>query len=217
MPFWSRATAISNADLAECPQFLRFDEISLARKEIGQSEISVEQESQLFLACLRPLKSILNDSNLCLCVTIDRNDRTHFGSQSEFLDHIRGELLPICDSSRGYQFTVWLMDGWYNREADQNLIASILQAPQVKRSSNVKIFLFNSASPEWPIEAISNWLHQNYDSIRNLKGLKERFLRISTCNATLQDTELQDTQKLIDHLKKVTHFMHRNLWLNLKI
>ena len=214
MPFWSRATAISNSDLAEFPQFLRFDEISLARKEREQSEISVEQMSQLFLACLRPLKSILNDSNLDLCVTINRNDRTHFGSQSELLDHIRGELLPICDSSRGYQFTVWFMDGWYNREADQNLIASILQAPQVKRSSNVEIYLFNSASPEWPIEAISNWLHQNHDAIRNLKGLKERFLRISTCNAT---PELQDTQKLIDHLKKVTHFMHRNLWLNLKI
>ena len=213
MPFWSKATAISNSDLAEFPQFLRFDEISLARKERGQ-RISVEQKSQLFLACLRPLKSILNDSNLDLCVTIDRNDRTHFGSHSEFLEHIRGELLPICDSSRGYQFTVWLMDGRYNREADQNLIASILQAPQVKRSSNVEIRLFNSASPEWPIEAISSWLHQNYDGIRNLKGLKERFLQISTFNVR---RGLQDTQKLIGHLKKVWHFMHRNLWLNLKI
>ena len=128
-----------------------------------------------------------------VCGRIDKNDPGNFGDHSELLDHIQKDVLSICDGSLGYEFYIQF-------ESDQNsatnVIAKILQMPQIYRCLNVEIRLYGCelANEQLPIELISNWVNQTYNGSN--KKSDERFLRIFV-------RTVQNARELYEHLKQV--------------
>ena len=106
--------------LAHLPQFLRFDCVELDYQNTVQT-LPIAEKCQSVVNYLKQLK--LNDSSLIhFIVAIKKNKRTHFSNHSQFLDHLRNELLPICGSSRAYKFDFFSRD----ETARADLIEKIL-------------------------------------------------------------------------------------------
>ena len=111
------------------------------------------------------------------------------------LDFIRNQFLPICNSSRRYNFQIWF-DSDVN--SDTNVIASILEMDEIKHCSNVKIEIIGGEQKRLPVEEISNWLEPSADGTKiNLQNHNERFLKINL-NSTIQND-----QEMFDNLKTV--------------
>ena len=183
-------------ELTNLPLFLRYDHVELNYQcSVYKSIPLIEKKCKSAVNYLQPLK--LNDTNLIHIIgTINGNNRTHFNDHIQLLNHLRNELLPICSSSRGYKFDILLSS---DEVSHTNLIAQILQIPQIDCCSNVKIKLIGLAIHpiQLPIESISNWLHQNCDGKEEKSN--KRFLRIYFFNFNSLCT-----RDLVDHLKKVT-------------
>ena len=102
--------------------------------------------------------------------------------------------MPICGSSRSYKFEIFSSD----KISHADLIAKILQMPQIDCCSNVEIKLNGPIMHlmEFQIEPISNWLHQNCNGTNEKSD--ERFLLIYSFNSpfsVLCVRELCDTFK----------------------
>ena len=182
-------------ELTNLPQFLRFDQVKLDYHSTIKAR-PIAEKCQSVVDYLLPLK--LNDLNLIhFNATIDENNRSDFSDHSQLIDHLRNEFLPICGSSRGYKFEIS-----FDELSRTDLIAKILQMPQIDCCSNVDIFLYFPYIT-YPMEflltfepvPISDWLHRNYNGIAGKS--KERFLRIFPFNTLW-------AQELCNHLKKVT-------------
>ena len=195
---------ISACELTNLPQFLRFDRVYFHYLTISKAisngypndNVPIAKTCQFVVNYLQQLK--LNDSNLIhFIVAIEKNNRSYFSDHSQLLDHLRNEFMPICGSSRGYKFEIYLVS---DEVSHTNIIAQILQMPRIDCCSNVEINLpiFAILPMQLPIETISIWLHQNCDRIDEKP--KERFLRIYS-NSNLH---IPNVQELCDHLKKVT-------------
>ena len=187
---------ISQVELAEFPQFLRFRKILLYYR-------CYEEKCQIFINTLRPLKKALNDSNLIQFEAIcDQNDqtRTHFGNHSQILNHLQKELLPICEFSRGYSFTIWFYSA-PEMNAGTNVIASLIQMPSIDhdRCLNLEIELggFTGQIMQLPVEEISNWLTRKCDGIDENKKANGRFLQIYS------SFNFQNVREMFENLKKV--------------
>ena len=159
--------------------------------------MSITKKCQIVVKYLQQLK--LNDSIVIHFIfAIKNNSRSDFGDHSQLLDHLRNELLPICGSSCGYKFEIYLVS---DEVSHTNIIAQILQMPRIDCCSNAEINLpvFAILPVQLlPIEPILIWLNQNCDGIDEKP--KERFLRIYS-NSNLH---IPSVQELCDHLKKVT-------------
>ena len=97
-------------DLKEFPAFLHFGEVYLRYwNESIESSESIEERCQLFGVLLPAIKGALNDSNeIFFDADIDQEDQSEFNDHSALIAYLRDELLPICDSSRRYEFFIGL-------------------------------------------------------------------------------------------------------------
>ena len=86
---------------------------------------------------------------------------TDFKDHFALLKHLRDELLPLCDSSRHYEFFITFLT---DRDSHTNVIESLLQMPQIRRS-NVGIELNCVFDTQLPVEAIVQWLNQEPDPL----------------------------------------------------
>ena len=183
--------------LTNLPQFLRFDRIQFEYQDSAAEALPIAEKCQSVLNCLQPLK--LDDPSLIHFIgAINKNDRNCFSDHSQLLDHLRNELLPICGSSHRYEFEICL-DSYEVSVSSKNLIAQILQLPQIECCLYVEIKLYGHMMylMQFPIDSISSWLHRNCDGIEEKS--KERFLKIYFSNSNFPFA-----RELCDHLTKVT-------------
>ena len=200
------------ANLKEIPSFLRFNEVLLIYDAGSQSLIT---KCCLFEDCLNLIKPALKDSNeIFLKATIKQDDPNHFSDHSSVVVYLRDRLLPICDSSRRYVFSIWFTS---DENYASEVISSILQISQVRSCSHVQIDLFvYNWSDRLPVEDISNWLAQNTDDVVEIYGMrkwkKNRFLLI---HSNITQVYSRNTQEMWDHLKQVNllHNLAYCYWL----
>ena len=166
---------ISLQDLALFPAFLRFREVDL-RYYYGSQ--SIAEKCDLFDKCLQSIKPALNDSYLIYfnCF-ISKNKQKQFSNHQTLIKYISERLLPICESSRKYSFSIWF-DSDVNSAS--NVIASILQMAQIIRYGcfSVCIELRNANLAQLPIETISTWLNRNSDAMEIHQKQTDRVLLI---------------------------------------
>ena len=148
--------------------FLRLGLLTI-RHFLGFSSIfafaGINEKCQMFRKHLQLLKPALNDSNLVRFTGCIHRSTFSFGAFKDhfaLLKHLRNEFLPICDSSRHYEFCIEFIT---DKDSHTNVIESLLQMPQMRRSnSNVRIELnrvyYNG---QLPVEAIVQWLNQEPD------------------------------------------------------
>ena len=182
---------ISHQTLTDFPHFLRFDRVELFYHSGTQS---FEKKCQLFVKHLQQLKEPLKESNLIrFRAIIQQQMSSQFKDHSALLDHVRNELLPICDTAHQYAFEITFFS---NQSADRATIESILQIPLIIRCTNVSIQIYGTSRPtHLPVESISNWLNGTVDE--GGKKQREKLLRLGEC--------IQNTGEMIDYLKEV-HF-----------
>ena len=192
---YRRQRHIFKHELTNLPQFLRFDDVEIHyESSVYVYALPIAKKCESVVNYLRLLK--LNDLKLVhFNGTIDKYDRNNFSSYPRLLDHLRNELLPICGPSRRYIFEISFN---LDLALQTNLIANILQMPQIDCCSNVEIKLHGPTlyqyQIQFPIEPISNWLHRNCDGSEEKS--KERFLRICPFS-------FNSARELCDYLKKV--------------
>ena len=184
---------ITLIELATPPPFVRFYSVLLWHF-LGTQP--VEAKCQWFESHLLPLKLVLKDSNkITLYAIIDRDRCGHFRDHTQLLDYLRTRLLPICNSSRAYKFIIRL----YNKSTP-DMIASLLQMPEIKRCSNVNIVFLRRCEEHHyhlPVEEVSNWLERCVDGMEKAaQNQKERYLRITM-------DSIKNAREMIDHLKMV--------------
>ena len=180
--------------MVDFPRFLNFDKVELFYEQGSQP---VAKKCRLFAKYLQPLKGKLNDSNLIhFKGAICQNERSQFNDAFSLLNHIRDELLPICDLARQYKFEIF----WSDNNAATNVLSSILQFPQLARCTNIS--LCNWANDHLlPVEIISKWLtEKSEDEIKyNGKSRRERLLQIGTVMNG-------DVLEMCDYLKEVLYY-----------
>ena len=127
---------------------------------------------------------------------ISQDDTTYFNNHSKLLYYLQNRLLQICDSARGYKFSILFFS---HANTITNVIESILQMPPIERCSNVEIeipFLWR-VQKQLPVKAISNWLEMSADGMEiNYQRKREKFLKIWM-------SDIQNTKEMIDHLVMV--------------
>ena len=186
---------------ARRPPFLRFDEVILCyHNEV--SEVAIYEKCRLFEIAFEVLKPALDHSFFLFYAKIgapygydsdsyswltyyNRNDSL-FAEYSHLLEHFQNELLPICESFRGYklviEYSMFCYRSYDVPRCDTGLLASILELPQIKRSAQFKIDLCcecDEEQTELPVEQISDWLNQKSDETeRNGGDQHNRFLQI---------------------------------------
>ena len=182
----------------DIPRFLRFNEVELF---YTRGSKSIEEKCWSIGSYLEPLKEALNDSiSIQFHGDIDRNDPKNFGDHSKLLGYISEELLTICNSSRGYDFYIFLRTE--EAEAEANVINSIIQMPQICRCSNLRLDLWLVRQQKLlPVETISSWLNRTIGDRRFFIGRtpKEIFLRIYASG-------IQNVMEMCDHLVEVCLF-----------
>ena len=189
---------ISHQTLTDFPHFLRFYRVELFYHSGTQS---FEKKCQLFVKLLQQLKEALKESNLILfCAIIQQEMPSQFKDHSALLDHVRNELLPICDTSHQYAFEITFFS---NQNADRATIESILQIPLIIRCTNVSIQICGTNRPtHLPVESISNWLNGTVEEGTKIGGQKQRekLLRLGEW--------IQNTREMIDYLKEVHFYLY---------
>ena len=165
------------------PPFLRFDNVQYNYNWVGSRFCHVsrfcrvdlinqplplpfwpsdEKKRQKFLERLQSFKPALKDSNSVYFIG-HIGDRLYIDFEDHFalLKYIRTELLSLCDLSRHYEFFIE-----FNKDKDShtNVIESLLQMPQIRRSS-VGIELIGVYDSQLPVEAIVQWLNQEPDPL----------------------------------------------------
>ena len=215
-----KETCVSYTDLVTFPLFLRFHHVTLRiaeNKDYDHAHDFVLMKDKCYLSemYLQAIKPALNDSIIFFMGMIARNDPHCFADHSELVNYLQNRLLPNCESSRDYKFSI---DFWYDEiESTKaaSVTASILQMPQLckhHRPFNVTIWFKNIAKNtpvQIPVEAIANWLNQKSESGMKAKVQnKERILTIrpGTYNEMDDDYALA-TLEIYDHLKKVNFIL----------
>ena len=139
---------------------------------------------------LRSLKSLLIGTEFEFSFGVRLSESTYF----KLLDHIKKELLPICNACCSYKFDINFN---YNKDGVTTLIDSILHLEPVIRCSNVQFDCKMRAKwyggMQLPVAQILIWL-LNPDSIQMKK---ERILKISP------ESRISNFGDMIDRLKKV--------------
>ena len=187
---------ISPTNLASFPAFLRFNKVGLIHG-VPWNTNSIEAMCELTEKHLLPIKPALKDTKM---ITFNGGISLHCGgcfrNHSKLLEFLRNRLLPICDSSHCYNFSIDLDS---DKHAASNIIASILQIQQISRCSHSK-FCFESVNQpiNLPVEIVSNWLHRTFDENGNTKQKQERFLLIYSNAGTENLLQIWDSLKRVD-------------------
>ena len=121
---------------------------------------------------------------------IDQDNPFCFDDHHELLKYLSDRFLPICDKSRGYEFSIGFAS---DANTAKCLIASILKLEQVDRCSNLILWTSTADRTKLPLDEISNWLHRSCDNQR------ERSL-------TIKLPEIANIAEVVTHLKEV--FLH---------
>ena len=184
------------ANLAVFPKFLRFNEVRLDYESCSES---IEEKCDLIENCLAPFSDALKGSkSVQFHGTINGNNRLdRFSNHSQLVNYLRERLLPICNSSRAYQFFIRFFSD--KEEAATNVISSILQLPQIKRCSNLLFWFYHiEDQKQFPVEAISSWLIRklNVDEMEVVGIREEIFL-------TIRLDIIQSAVEICDHLEAV--------------
>lgn len=156
---------------------------------------SIAKKCELFKGYLHAIKSALSDSNLIrFTVTIGQQIQ-YFSSHIKLIEHLRNELLPICESSRHYQFVI-CDDMDTNTGAE--IITSILEAPQIVCCPNVEIGIYkkNKTATQLSVEVIDKWLNHTVDK----KKEQHKFLHIFLSN-------IQNLLEICGHLTEVIYIL----------
>lgn len=181
------------------PSFLRFGYVQLW---YGCGLQPIEAKCKLFELKLLQLKSALNESiSLVFDSVISNNDQGVFNNQAQLSEYIHHQLTPICYSSRCYKFRIHLMS--YESSATE-VIASLLQIPEIKRCSMLGIELIHwGEQNQLPIETISNWLEQSVDGMEmenSIQKHRERSLTITIDGIRA----IENVQEMLNHMKMVS-------------
>ena len=166
------------------PPFLRVNQLSLY---YTVDEMPIEGKCNLFLDALNQLKSLLENTNtVYFDGRIVRYDECCFDESSQLLSHLTA-LSCIFSHVNRYIFRLSL---WSEEHMDGYIIERFLNVPQVLRCTNVEINISCTFNPTiLPIDAISNWLHYNYNG-------KSRFLSIGI-------SAVQNAVDICTHLRNV--------------
>ena len=154
----------------------------------------------MFKAHLLSLKSAINDKSVIeIEANISQDYSGHFKDHSQLLDHIKYQIIPICNSYRSYKFLIHFNSD-YN--AVTNVISSILNLLEARRCSSAAIQIyfgkgFDGQKSQLPVEVISNWLESAHGVEMNIRNKKENFLKISV-------DSIQNAQQMVNHLKMVS-------------
>lgn len=165
---YSDYSHISLSDLPTFPAFLRFDiELFSSWSDVDDEKAwdtqSIAAKCQFLEEQLKLIKpTILSVSELCFYGQIDKNNSSRFSDHSELLNFLRNRLLPICDGEepRAYGFVIVL---YSEKSAGRCVLSSLLQIPEIDRSSQVEINIYDAEQTNLPIGEISNWLHRKCD------------------------------------------------------
>ena len=193
-------------DLAEFPEFLRFNEVKLVYTPIHGVRLaglihpvmSIAERCFQFQNHLQALKPALIASNSILFnCRITESRYYHFNGDSQLVNHLRDGLLPICDNSRSYKFII--QDEFVSdKEAPEDVLAPLLQIPQIISCPNVEIRF--SRPTHLPVEVISRWLTGSSKNVAKICGKKmqNRLLKIYS------DNNISNSQEMWDHLEQVS-------------
>ena len=195
---------ISLDDLEALPEFLRFNEVYMPYSHYLQLRPisrdlrprSIQEKCQFFAGLLPSIKGALNDSKeIRFYGRINENEPSNFSNHSTLIDYIRDEFLPICDSSRRYEFKI---DFSSDMDATTNVVSSILKMPQIVQCLNVKIRICTIEHPnKLPVGEIVRWINQKIDRIGFFgKKNEEKFLKIFSW-------QIQDELGICEHLTEV--------------
>ena len=202
---------ISLDDLEALPEFLRFNEVYMPyylslhaiffrqfrpiSRDLRRRDMSIQEKCQFFAGLLPAIKGALNDlKEICFDGRISENDPSNFSNHSTLIDYIRGEFLPICDSSRRYRFEI---DFSSDKDAATNIVSSILKMPQIVRCLNVEICISTGHPNKLPVGEIVRWLNQKINQIGFIgKKDEEKFLKIHSW-------QIQDELGICEHLTEV--------------
>ena len=191
---------VLNTDLDNF-HFLRFDSVFLiyncGLQSIYDKLYILQNQLQLFKTAFIDLKEFT------LSAKIDKNDRSQFNYHTQLLDHIREQLLPICDSSSVYSFQI---DFQSDKDAAGNVIGQILQLPQINRCQKVRFHYYNETFIQLPVEVISNWLNRNSDGAIGSSGTgQSKKVRYILMNNRIK---IQNAVEMCDRLKIVRAFFN---------
>ena len=150
--FGKMGRLLCQSDLVDIPQFLRFDDANL---NYCCGTIPIKEKCQLIVNYLQLLKKALNGSKLITFI-VGINDKcpSMFSNHLKLLNHIQEELMPICDPSHGYKFTIHFNS---DKNIGANVIHQILQITPIQHCSNVEIS-FNGLSSN-QINCLSKQFH----------------------------------------------------------
>ena len=183
-------------ELAKSPQFVRFN-IELCYK----SDVTIEEKCKIFVNYLRGIEAItLNDVNqINFIFPISKMCLSSFSDHLQIFNDLRKELLPVCGTPRSYKFELYFNYGTNDVDTSgTNVIAQILQMHPINRCSNIELRLYGIIPPmQWPIETISDWLHQKSDGIAEKS--QKRFLKIYSD----EWKNLRNERELFGHLREV--------------
>ena len=175
-------------------------------KFFTKGPLSMDEKLQLLQNQLQQFKASLSGlERVTLFAHVNKNDQSLFRDHSQLLDHIREQLLPICDSSPVYSFKI---DFQSDKDAAGNVIGQILQLPQINSCHCQKVYFrcTNETFIQLPVEVIANWLNRNSDNeigcTRIGQSKKERLL------STSRRVRIQNAVEICDQLKMVTFYLN---------
>ena len=189
-------------NLAEFP-FIRFDAVEL-NYDSGSHQIA--NKCEVFASQLQKFPRLNEANSVCVSANISQKQCGYFTDQSQLLEHLRNQLLPIIGSRCRCEFFIRFKRdrGVTNvfTGAATNLITSILQMKQIINCSNVAFDVVIAAESEHlPVETISNWLHRNRNTDNGVnefsnQSQQERKLEIKVAY-------ISNVLEMLNHLKEV--------------
>lgn len=181
------------------PPFVRFHTVHVI---YGSCRQSVEEQWLVFRNSLELVKPALCDKNAIVFhgKISHKNDPSEFSNRQQLLNHLGNEFLPIYNQPSGYGFVIYIDEGEIDgANYEANIIASILEMPEVTRCSNVAFQI-----KKWfdfiqlPVEQISNWLNRNLTNVDNGKNAENGELHLE-----ISDISIHNALEMCNRLKQV--------------
>ena len=177
--------------------FLRFKTFYMLYND---GSISIDEKLHLLQDQLQLFGTALSDlKKITLSAKINSNDQSQFRSHFQLLDHIRDQLLPICDSSPFYSFSI---DFQSDNAVAADFIATILQMRPITRCRDVLFIYEKAIFIQLPVKVISNWLNRDSDDGIGYTG-QGKEMRLLATNYRIK---VQNAVEMFDHMKMVITF-----------
>ena len=180
--------------------FLRFNSVFLIYEPDSQS---IDEKLHLLHNQLQLFKTAFSDlGEITLSAGINKNDQSQFRNHSQLLDHVREQVLPICDSSPFYSFHV---DFQSNNDGAVDFIEQVLQMRSIIRCHKVLFHYANETFIQLPVEIIANCLNRNSDDGIGWTGTgQSKKVRYILLNNRIK---IQNAVEICDRLKIVSIFL----------